>query len=409
MTASDGRQDRRLSLLACVAVVALLLVSLPVSGIELISLTQWATFGLVGGFLAIRRPDNAIGWLLIAIGFGFVGTTTPAWFDPVAAQAGRGGPEQTMWAWFTVWAGGATFLLHAAVAMTFPSGHLPAGRGRAACIAALATGIAAISIPAFAQTLVFSADGVNQIRIHNPVGLLPDPTPEALAVGMVVVTLIPILVLAASVIGLIVRYRRAVGVDRLQIRWLLATMAFLVSAIIFGLASSAAFDVIGGYAWIPALIAYPLTPIAIGVAVMRYRLFEIDRIISRTIAYAGVSAVLFAVFGGVIIAIQSVLGSAVRGNSLAVAISTLVVAALFNPVRLRMQRLVDRRFNRSRYDHDQALAAMVVELRDVVDVDRLTDTVGAVIRRTVEPSSLAIWRRPAQAPVSPMDERGGVR
>jgi len=105
--------------------------------------------------------------------------------------------------------------------------------------------------------------------------------------------------------------------------------------------------------------------------------------------------VLFAVFGGGIIAIQSVLGSAVRGNSLAVAISTLVVAALFNPVRLRMQRLVDRRFNRSRYDHDQALAAMVVELRDVVDVDRLTDTLGAVIRRTVEPSSIAIWRRPA--------------
>jgi len=168
-----------------------------------------------------------------------------------------------------------------------------------------------------------------------------------------------------------------------------------VTAIVTGLTIYTASNETAGYAWIPALIAYPLPPLAIGVSVMRYRLFEIDRIISRTIAYAGISAVLFAVFGGLIIAIQSVLGSAVRGNSLAVAISTLVVAALFNPVRLRMQRLVDRRFNRSRYDHDQALAAMVVELRDVVDVDRLTDTVGAVIRRTVEPSSMAIWRRSA--------------
>ncbi len=395
MTAANVRRDRLLSVLAWIAVVALLLASLPVGGTDVISLTQWVSFGLVGGFLAIRRPDNVIGWLLIAIGLGFVGTTTPAWFDPVAMQAGRAGPEQIIWAWITVWAGGATFLLHAAVAMMFPSGHLPGGRARAACVAALAAGVIAISLPAFAHTLVFSANGATEIRIPNPVGFLPDPTPEALGVAMVLVTLIPILVLAAAVIGLIVRYRRAVGVERLQIRWLLAAMAFLVSAITFGLVTFAAFDTIGGYAWIPALIAYPLTPIAIGVAVMRYRLFEIDRIISRTIAYAGVSAVLFAVFGGLIIAIQSVLGSAVRGNSLAVAISTLVAAALFNPVRLRMQRLVDRRFNRSRYDHDQALAALVVELRDVVDVDRLTDTIGAIIRRTVEPSSVAIWRRPA--------------
>ena len=166
-------------------------------------------------------------------------------------------------------------------------------------LAALTAGVVAISLPAFVHTLVFSTDGVTEIRIPNPLGLIPDPSPEALGVGQVLVTIVPMLVLAASVIGLVIRYRRSDGVIRLQIRWLLAAMTFLVVAVIVGLAIFVASDSTAGYAWIPALIAYPLVPMAIGAAVMRYRLFEIDRIISRSIAYAGVTAVLFAIFAAI--------------------------------------------------------------------------------------------------------------
>jgi hypothetical protein len=395
MTPSIARPSPLLVLLAWVAVIALLLIGWPIATADFPSLTQLLSYAVVGGFLAIRRPDNAVGWLLIAIGFAFVGTSTPPWIDLPALEAGTAAPRDVIWAWTSVWSGGASFLLYAAVAMTFPSGHLPSGRWRTWCIAALAAGVAAISLPAFVRTIVFNVEGMREIRVSNPFGLLPDPPADALGAGQAIVTLVPMVVLAAAVIGLIVRYRRSEGVVRLQIRWLLAAMAFLIVAVVFGLAIFVLSDFTAGYAWIPALIAYPLVPLAVGVAVMRYRLFEIDRIISRTIAYAGLSAILFATFGGLIIAIQSLLGSAVRGNSLAVALSTLVVAALFNPVRLRIQRLVDQRFNRSRFDHDKALATLVVELRDVVDVDRLTDALDAVLQRTVQPSTVAIWRRPA--------------
>jgi hypothetical protein len=398
VTASTARPSRPLALLAWVAVGVLLLLGGPIATSDLPSLTQCMSYAAVGGFLAIRRPDNAIGWLLIAIGFAFVGTSIPSWFDVAALQAGSAAPQHLIWAWFTVWSGGAVFLLYAAIAMTFPSGHLPSGRWRPACIAALAAGVVAIGLPAFVHTLVVSPDGVTQVRFPNPLAVLPDLSPEFIGVGQVLVTLVPMVVLAAAVVGLIARYRRAAGIVRLQIRWLLASMTFLVIAIVFGLAIFVASDATTGYAWIPALVAYPLVPLAVGVAVMRYRLFEIDRIISRTIAYGAVSAILFAVYAGVTLLLQGALGSAVGESALAVAVSTLVVAALFNPLRIRMQRVVDRRFNRSRYDQERAVEAFTAGLRDEVDVERLVGHIRSAVSEAVQPTALEVWQRRREDP-----------
>ena len=134
MTASTARPNRALAALACVAASLLLLAGVQAAAADLTSLAQWLAYAAVGGFLAIRRPGNVIGWLLIAIGFASAGTSTPPWLDVAALQAGTAPPLHLVWAWASIWAGGASFLLYAAVAMVFPSGHVPRGRWRAACL-----------------------------------------------------------------------------------------------------------------------------------------------------------------------------------------------------------------------------------------------------------------------------------
>ena len=395
MTKSTGR--RALGIAWRVALVAALLGGMSLATVDPTLGPQYGPYAAVGGFLAIRRPNNVIGWLLIGIGVAFIGTTTPPGLDVERLEAGTGTPRDVIQAWAAAWAGGASFLLYAAVAMTFPSGHLPAGRWRRPALAALAVGFGLLMIPAFVPTLVFSPDGVTEVRVPNPVGLLPSPG-ALLAPLQVAVVAIPITILAASVVSLLVRYRRARrrsdgDIERLQIRWLLASVAFVVVSVIGGLVIFVLSEATAGWAWIPALVAYPTVPLAVGAAVTRYRLFEIDRIVSRTIAYALVTAVLFIVFAGVNLALQASLGPIVGGNAIGVAISTLVVAALFNPLRVRLQRAVDQRFNRARYDQEAALAAFATDLRDAVDVDVVLVAMRQVAERAVQPSAAAVWRR----------------
>ncbi len=356
---------------------------------DLITFVQYASYAAVGGFLAIRRPRNAIGWLLIGLAVGFIGTTTPPWVDIEALQAGTASLDDFVRAWLGTWAGGASFLLYAALALTFPSGHLPQGRWRRPIFGALVLGAMIVAIPAFLPTLTVSRDGFTSVAFPNRIGFLPDVRPDDLPVAQLIVTLVPIALFAIAVVSLVRRYRQAVGILRLQIRWLLAAVAFVVVSVVGGLTLFVLSGNTAGYAWIPAIVAYPTVPIAVGVAVTRYRLFEIDRIISRTISYLGVSAILFAVFAVVTLTI----GTAIGDNPLTVAVSTLVVAALFNPLRIRMQRAVDRRFNRSRVDQERALEAFTAGLRDEVDVERLLGHVRAAVTDAVEPTTIAIWRR----------------
>ncbi len=316
-----------------IVLILLLLAAVPLVASDVTAFAQYAPYAAVGGFLAIRRPRNAIGWLLIGIGFAFIGTSTPTDLDVTALQDGTASPRDVGLVWFGMWAGGASFLLYAALAMTFPSGELPGGRWRRPTIVALTVAAAIVAIPAFVPVLEYSVDGPAPVLVPNPVGWLPQPSPEVRVIVELAVTLLPISIFAASVVGLLIRYRRSAGIVRLQIRWLLATIAFVVVGVVVGLFGWVLSNETAGFVWIPVLIGYPLVPIAVGVAVTRYRLFEIDRIISRTIGWAVVTGLLVAVFAGGVLALQAVLADVTQGQTLAVAASTLLAFALFQPVR----------------------------------------------------------------------------
>jgi hypothetical protein len=209
-----------------------------------------------------------------------------------------------------------------------------------------------------------------------------------------------VLVLMAIGAGsLIVRYRGSTGILRLQLRWLVAAIAFVVVALAFGLTMLLVFGEALVVGWIPAIVAYLTVPAAIGIAVLRYRLYDIDRIISRTISYGVVTATLVAVYAGVILLLQAPLGAVTGGDTVAVAASTLVAAGLFQPLRRRIQAATDRRFNRARYDGQRTAIDFAERLRDQVDLASLSGDIADVVEAALRPSSIGVWlRQPTSGP-----------
>ena len=201
------------------------------------------------------------------------------------------------------------------------------------------------------------------------------------------------LAIALSLTSLVRRFRTSTGDTRQQIKWFAfaaslegAVFALYIAAYLLEVSAAGvkAFEV----AVVAGLLGIPL---AAGIAILRYRLYDIDRIISRTLAYALVTAVLAAVFVGVVLAMQAVLSAFTQRNTLAVAASTLVVAALFQPIRARVQRTVDRRFDRARYDAERTITAFSARLRDHIDLAALRIDIGDVVRQTMAPTSLGVW------------------
>jgi hypothetical protein len=208
--------------------------------------------------------------------------------------------------------------------------------------------------------------------------------------------IVPVLgVMFAGAISLVVRVRRAAGTERQQLRWIAASFAVLMAAVITGFAMSVFVPRAGeGLAWIPAILALPTVPIAIGIAVLRYRLYEIDRIISRTIGYAVVTAVLAAVFLATNLGLQSWVATMTGGGgTVAVAASTLLVAALFQPLRRRIQRPIDLRFNRAQINGERTLAAFGDRVREEVDLANLSGAVLVTADEAVRPAAAGLWLR----------------
>jgi len=202
--------------------------------------------------------------------------------------------------------------------------------------------------------------------------------------------------LAALVVGigtLLVRFRRARGAEREQYKWFLAALAATLGTFLFAFAMVLLVDPNGTWMWFPAAFTYPLIPIAIGIAVTRYRLYEIDRLISRTIGWALTTGMVAAVFGLLIVRLQALLEPVTNESTLVVAGSTLVAAALVQPLHRRVQAVVDRRFNRDRVDAERALDAFAAELRDEVDLDAATSHLVAVAMQTVQPRAIGLWTR----------------
>ena len=191
--------------------------------------------------------------------------------------------------------------------------------------------------------------------------------------------------------AVVVRYRRGSTTERQQLKWLVATAGF--AAVVFPIAFLLPPGPLADGALFLGLAALFGLPVAIGVAVLRYRLYEIDRIVSRTISYAAISLILVAVYAAIVLALQTLLGEVIGKSPVAVAGTTLVVASLFQPVRRRVQGAVDRRFDRRQYDAERTIAAFSERLRDQVDLESLRTDIDTAIHATLAPATSGIWLR----------------
>ena len=360
-----------------------------------IGLIWFIPYASVGALLAIRRPRTSIGWILLGLSLASVIVVAPlpgtvqqfgdATLDlpiePLAILQGGSGP--------------AAFLLYALLATVFPSGRLPRGSWGVLARVAMGVGLffvaATYVMPMISVTLVGYPGSV---QVRNPVALFPD-----LAIWRSITpdnSIFPVMVLMLlAAVSLIVRARSAHGIERQQLRWIAAAIGLVVSAVACGLAIG--FLIPGssesGLAWIPAIVAFLSVPASIGIAVLRYRLYEIDRIISRTIGYALITAILAAVFLGTNLGLQTWVASATGGSTLAVAASTLLVAGLFQPLRRAMQVPIDRRFNRAHIDGQRTLAAFGDRVREEVDLARLSGAVLMTADEAVRPAAAGLWLR----------------
>ena len=337
-------------------------------------------FATVGALVATRRPRNPLGWILLAAGVSYVvgGTTVEA------VEAGGTGGWVTLaawvgaWVWMTGVAPVATFGL-----LLFPDGRLPsprwwpvawlAGGGLAAVVIGLA-----LEPGRFADT-----------AIENPVGLDAAPwLPRGLGTAGAVAL---IAALVGSIASLRARYQAAGADERMQLKWLLYA-ATLVGA---GVAVSVPVEIFVGDS--VANVTNAITtltmaavPVAMGIAILRHRLYDVDVVINRTLVYGALTATLAASYVGGVLLAQLVIGA----DGLAVAVSTLAVAALFRPARARIQALVDRRFYRRRYDAARTLDAFGTRLRHEVELDLVAADLRAVARDTVQPTHVSLWLRP---------------
>lgn len=346
--------------------------------------------------LNLRRPENRVGWLFALQG-PMLAFIMGVWSYQWPTLPGFDVP----YVWLTQAASFYVIALSApALALIFPDGRLPSARWRRPVVAV--TAVFAVSclalglVPGQLAALVppQSADAI-RIRLALEGWGIGALTPfgevlTLLAFGGLV------LLIAMGVAAVVVRRRSANAVVRAQLRWFLVAATLVLVGFVVTVGQSMLnpeADVSAGL--LVAFSGLALFPVAVGVAVLRYRLYDIDLIIRRTLVYGALSVLLGGVYVGSVLGLQTVLAPITQGDGLAVAVSTLTVAALFRPVRRRVQREVDRRFYRSGYDARSTLAAFGARLRDEVDLDRLTDEVAQVATLTMHPSAVSVWiRRP---------------
>ncbi|MDP9272493.1 MAG: adenylate/guanylate cyclase domain-containing protein [Chloroflexota bacterium] len=308
---------------------------------------DWMTFlffgsyALAGSLLVVRRPRNVIGWLLVTIGWvlGVSSLSIPAPAAELKAGGAPFGAELLAWATVAFTAIGATAL--PVLALVFPSGRLPSGRWRLAVVVAVLVALAFGVAYSFAPTLMVTPDRASDgITVPNPFAILPDLFLWQFLPPFVLVFLYILLLLAAGAVAMVVRYRRASGVERLQLRWVVAALGFVAVATVGGLFATA---VLGNVAFIPATVAFPSVPAAITVAVLRYRLYEIDLLVNRTLVYGTAAALVAAAFALANIGAQRVIEALTHQRSDLVTGALVVVAALaFGPTLRLVRPIADR-------------------------------------------------------------------
>ena len=355
----------------------------------LIFLLLPANLGLVGAVLTTRRPDNVIGWLLLVAGV-LTGLTFAAgeYERSAIAAGGWDWPLLAPAAWVaSSWFIPAVGILVVFLPLLFPTGHLLSPRWRWVAVA----GIFGVAAGAIGPAVIPGPMGDPRGPL-NPF-VPPEPFLTWIETAATISNVIAPPVFALALASLFIRFRRSRDVERQQIKWFLfvaavATVLFAISIIEVGSISDVA--------WALGLLTMAFLPLAIGLAILRYRLYDIDRVVSRAVGYTLVTAVLAAAFATAVIVAQTLLAPVTQSSTLAVAASTLVVAALFQPVRRAIQGRVDRRFDRSRVNAERLVTTFGDALRDVTDLPTIHDTLEATVDATWAPAAVGMWVRPTR-------------
>jgi hypothetical protein len=344
---------------------------------------------VVGALVATRQPANPIGWILCGFSL-FMGLAVLATgYAQVAPDDGARGLGRIA-TWFSNWSFAALTALAVFVLLLFPDGRLPSPRWRAV---AWCGGVAATLLAV--GTALYPGPMTDYPDVTNPFGV-EGPLVHALLLAGEILT-VPALVLAVA--SVVVRYRRAGETARQQIKWLAVAGVFTACSSLVGAAVAVLGPPAVGYTLI--LLGMLAIPIAIGLAILRYRLYDVDLVISRSLTYAVVTILLAAAYAVLVLAGQAVFSSLVGGSNLAIAVSTLVVAALFLPLRRRVQAFVDRRFYRRRYDAARTLEAFGARLRHQVELDGLRADLQGVVAETMQPAHVSVWLRSEKAVTIP--------
>jgi hypothetical protein len=350
---------------------------------ELLAVTL--PFAAVGLLVARRLPRNPIGWLMLAIALCFLLTIEAGSYDLARYRFGRGlplGPVSLLLD--LLWE--PALVLGPVAVLLFPDGRLPSARWRRVLRACLGVGLILLAI-----LVLKSADVIahHQIRVDGSGQLTVfDQTSGYGGVAVILVAYALLLTLWLGALGRqFLAWRRSSGDRREQFKWLASGAVACFAGLLASTQLSSArgwWHAVGDV----AIIGAAALPVAIGVAILKYRLYDIDRIISRTLAYTIVTGLLVGVYAGLVLLATRVLSF---HGSVAVAASTLVAAALFNPLRRRVQQVVDRRFNRARYDADQTVAAFAAGLKDAVDLDSVQHDLVSVVHQALEPAHVSVW------------------
>jgi hypothetical protein len=348
--------------------------------------------GLISGLLVAKRPDHRISWLL-------TGAALAGGISGLSAQALPSGLTELAWwqATLAIISGPAWYALLLIVLvlipLLFPTGAPPSSRWR--WVGWIVGGMTAVFSVLWALQDRFCTDsdesGNCLSQADNPIGIIGLTNPEESVIGGFLYAGL-LLGAVAALISLLIRFRRSVAVERQQMKWvgfsiglfLTETLAVEVLWIdVFGQTEPPGYGVVQQILWVAI-------PTSIAVAILRYRLYEIDRIVSRTVSYALIAVAVAAVYAGGVIGLQALIPDV---GDLAIAASTLAAVALFSPLRRRIQGWVDRRFNRRRYDAEREVEAFSARLRDAVDLATVTADLRDVVTRTVEPVVAALWLR----------------
>ena len=351
------------------------------------------------GALIVRRAGNLIGWLMLGEGAGLAFITLASTYAvlgvatfpgalPAAKQAGTIGECSFAGIAFTI----------AFMVFLFPTGKLPSRRWRPAAAAGfLLAGLSTIGLVLRPRLVQLPGVGGISLTFRNPLGVdrLP-PVLQTVLIGTISgVSAVFAAFLAVAFVSLAVRYRAGGRLLRQQVKWLaLAAVAFVICQATALLLTGASPSWLAGIAYTAvAAIALFGIPAAMTAAILRHRLYDIDRIISRSLEYAIVTGLLAGVYAGLVLLATQALPVSLS-TPVAVAVATLAAAALFSPLRRRVQQIVDRRFNRARYDAESTVAAFAARLKDTVDLDSVRDDLAGVVHQALEPAHLSVWIRP---------------